>query len=120
MTIHPIYRLLGMPPYYLTPPQVDDIELWLIAEMIGVNPDKGWLATLVPQEGPAEDAGPLTADEFRNMAAAQNAERMRRMSEGLPPLDDSAARIGSVAPVLPPGTLSQLPIRRSGRIQPGR
>lgn len=111
--------MLGGPPYYLAQPVVDEIELWLIAEMIGVNEDNGWIASLLPEVSPEPSDQELTPEEFHQMSVARNVERMRRAQAGEPPVDDDAMTIGSINTLLPPEKMSQLAVRR-GRAQPGR
>lgn len=72
-----LYRLLAGPPYNFPPPVVDEIELWMIAEMVGLNEDKGWLATMLPEPDTTTPEGQA------EVAADLNAERVRRAREGL-------------------------------------
>lgn len=56
-----------------TPEEVDEMELWLIADMLGIG----------RSDSPASASG-MTEAQFREQAAALNAERVRRAQEGLP------------------------------------
>lgn len=58
-----------------TPAEVDDMELWLIAELLGLNDPAA-------EEG---GDGALSEDEFRRRAEDLNVERVRRANAGLPP-----------------------------------
>lgn len=49
------------------------MELWLIAELLGINDDK------------TASAAGVTEAQFREQAAALNAERVRRAQAGLAP-----------------------------------
>lgn len=64
-----------------TPAEVDEMELWLVAEMLGVNDAPG-----------ADSGGLLTREEFDARSAALIEERVRRAAAGeAPPEPPSAA-----------------------------
>lgn len=83
--VAPLYRALAQPGYEahgqllvevrraFSPEEVDGMELWLIAELLGLNDDK------------AASAAGVTEAQFREQAAALNAERVRRAQAGLAP-----------------------------------
>lgn len=108
--VAPIYRALARPQYEavgsvlaevrraFTPSEVDDMELWLIAELLGIN------------ESPAAQTG-MTEQQFREQAAALNAERVRRAQAGEAPPE--APR--SATPDVTPDMIAALAERRRQR-----
>lgn len=109
--IAPIYRALAQPRYEhlgngvlietrraFTPTEVDGLELWVIAELLGLNDAQ-----------PA--GGSMTEAEFRQQAMALNEERIKRAREGLPPPPAPA----SATPEVTPDMIAALRARREAR-----
>lgn len=83
-----------------TPAEVDEMELWLIARLLAVGVDSS----------PAAASG-MTEEQFREQAAALNAERVRRAQEGLPEPEAPP----SATPAVTPAMIEALAQRRRAR-----
>lgn len=99
--VAPIYRALAAPHYEhvganvlvetrraFSPEEVDAMELWVIAELLGIN------------DTAAPAGGQLTEAEFRAQAEALNAERVRRAQAGLAPPEAPASATPEVTPAM--------------------
>lgn len=75
------------------------MELWLVAELLGINDDK------------VSQAAGVSESEFREQAAALNAERVRRRQAGL--AEPEAPR--SATPEVTPDMIRALRERREQR-----
>lgn len=72
-----------------TPAEVDEMELWVIAELLTVG-----------DTADSEPGAPVSEAEWFARAADLNAERVRRHAAGLPPPEAPASATPSVTPAM--------------------
>lgn len=97
--VAPIYRALAGEGFDgFSPREVDEMELWEIAELLGIN-------------DPADAGAPVSVEQFQAQSQALLAERVRRAESGLAPPRPPP----SAGPAITPAMIAALQERRRAK-----